>query len=123
MRSPTGPNGVMNGSRPASMFCRPGWDRADRWRRHQHEHRNQRREEEQLVGERIEQAPEIGDQVPRARELAVVVVGDGGDDVENERNSRAPGEAMNGSAAMKGAARIRPAVMVLGRFTRASPRR
>src|SRR5580765_633321 len=31
---------------------------------------------------------------------------------------RAVGEAMNGSAAMKGAARMRPAVMVLGRFTR-----
>src|ERR1700674_4287937 len=31
--------------------------------------------------------------------------------------SRAPGELMKGSAAMKGAARIRPAVMVLGRFT------
>src|SRR6266513_2760448 len=35
--------------------------------------------------------------------------------------SRAPGELMKGSAAMKGAARIRPAVIVLGRFTRAFP--
>src|SRR6267143_1498321 len=34
---------------------------------------------------------------------------------------RAPGELMKGSAAMKGAARIRPAVMVLGRFTGGLP--
>src|SRR6476646_6578831 len=34
---------------------------------------------------------------------------------------RAPGEAMNGSAAMNGAARMRPAVIVFGRFTRPSP--
>src|ERR1700716_913374 len=34
---------------------------------------------------------------------------------------RAPGELMKGSAAMKGAARIRPAVIVLGRFTGGFP--
>jgi hypothetical protein len=31
--------------------------------------------------------------------------------------NRAPGDAMNGSAAMNGAASIRPAVIVFGRFT------
>src|SRR5206468_6753980 len=32
-------------------------------RRHKHEHGNQRREEQKLIGERIEQTAQIGDQV------------------------------------------------------------
>ena len=49
------------------------------------EHRDEGGEEEQLVGERIEQRPEPGDEVPAAGELAVPVVGDGDDDEERER--------------------------------------
>ena len=87
-------------------------------RRHEHVHRNQRRDEQQLVGERIEQPAEVGDQVPRARELAVEVVGDRRDDEERRtRAARANGESMNGSAAMSGATAMRPTVIAFGRFT------
>ena len=49
------------------------------------EHRDERREEQQLVGERIEQLAQIRDHAVRARELAVDVVGDRGDEEEHER--------------------------------------
>jgi hypothetical protein len=52
---------------------------------HQHEHRDERAEEEEFVGERVEQASEIGLLLARPGELAVHVVGDGRDDEQHER--------------------------------------
>src|SRR5467141_2421094 len=70
--SPTGPKGVANCSRAASMLRARGNQRVVGWR-HQHKHRNQCREQEQLVGERIEEPAKIRDEITRARQHSVVV--------------------------------------------------
>jgi hypothetical protein len=61
---------------------------------HEEVHRHERRDEQQLVGERVEQAPEVGHQVARARQVAVPVVGDRRDDEQHERGEPAPGAAV-----------------------------
>src|SRR6185312_11807712 len=53
--------------------------------RHEDAHRNQRCEQEQLVGERIEKPARVGDGVPGPGEMAVHVVRYSRDDVERER--------------------------------------
>src|SRR5688572_6675648 len=52
--------------------------------RHEDEHRNERGEKKELVREGVEQASEISHQVAGSRELPVVVVGNGGDDVNDK---------------------------------------
>ena len=61
--------------------------------RHQHEHRNERGEQQELVSQWVEQSSQIGDQIPGACKHAVVVVGQRRDHVENEGDAARAGRA------------------------------
>jgi len=60
-------------------------------RRHEHEHRDQRREEHHLVGKRVEQTAEIGNEISRSREHSVEVIGECRDDERHERSNAGEG--------------------------------
>ena len=88
--SPTAPNGVTNGagSRQAGGSTVNAANAAAAIRARTLEHVDRgaaSRHEQQFVGQRIEQAAKVRDQIAVAGELPVDVVGDGGDDEQRER--------------------------------------